>query len=229
MPLRTFPGSLAREQSVLWELTGTTISGGQTASGIMPVTRIDGGGLWKATLADVFLKTADQVRTWRALAAYCEGGAQPIIVPMCDKRFFPGTFTNPVVPHSDDSPHSDDAPYDGSIVAAMVFGSYPLRATTIIMNLSEGTELRGGEHFSINHPVAGWRLYRVIGVDGDEVSFRPPLRELVDDGTDIEFDHPRCIMRLATFDAMDLTLHMRKYGNPTVNFIEAFPPFPPEL
>src|SRR5262245_58327413 len=89
MPLKTFPVELQRENSILWELTGTTISGGQTASGIIPLTRLDGGGLWKATLADVPLVTRDQVLAWRAITVYCDGGAQPIILPMCDLRQAP--------------------------------------------------------------------------------------------------------------------------------------------
>ena len=69
MALKTFPTILARENSLLWELTGSTISGGQTSSGIIPMTRLDGGGLWKAKLGDVPLVTVDQVLAWRATAA----------------------------------------------------------------------------------------------------------------------------------------------------------------
>jgi hypothetical protein len=227
MPLKTFPASLARENSIMFELTGTTISGGQTASGVIPLTRMDGGGLWKATLADVALTTADQVRAWRAIAAYCEGGAQPIIVPMCDKRHFPGVPGNFDCPHNDDAPHSDGSDYATNSIEAIAVTAAPLRQAILHIDVTGGT-LRGGEHFSINHPVVGWRLYRIIDVEGGVlVQFRPPLREAVAAGTAIEFDHPRCVMRLASTDAMDAKLEQRKWARPTANFIEAFPPFPP--
>jgi hypothetical protein len=240
MALKTFPVILARENSLLWELTGSTISGGQTSSGIMPMTRLDGGGLWKAKLADVPLVTVDQVLAWRATAAYCEGGAQPIILPMCDLRHAPipllngqRVFNLPDVPHSDDSPHSDNAPYAHNFqptIIATGAGPRPLRSTTIAISVTQGGQLKGGQYFSIDHPVVGPRLYRIVDVAaGNVCTIRPPLREaLTAAATPLEFNHPACVMRLATTDAMDLTLTMRKYGNPTADFIEAFPPYPPE-
>lgn len=238
MPLKTFPVVLQRENAILWELTGTTISAGQTASGVMPITRMDGGGLWKATLADVPLVTVDQVLAWRATATYCEGGVQPIILPMCDLRHAPVLMSNgqrvvrtDEVPHSDLTPYDDDTPYSGFVIPIMATaeGPLPLRATTIVIDVTQGGDLQGGQYFSIDHATVGPRLYRIVDVadDGMTCTFRPPLREAITvSSTPLEFNHPACVMRLATTDAMDLTLQLRKYGNPTANFIEAFPPFP---
>lgn len=240
MALKTFPVILQRENAILWELTGTTISGGQTASGVMPMARLDGGGLWKATLSNVALVEIDQVLAWRATAAYCDGGAQPIILPMCDLRHAPvpliggqRIFHIDDVPHSDLSLHDDDTPFAHNIqttIAAYADGPIPLRSTTIGIHVTQGGALKGGQYFSIEHPTVGPRLYRIVDVDdtGTLCTIRPPLREeLTAATTPLEFNHPACVMRLATSDAMDLTLQMRKYGTPTVNFIEAFPPFPP--
>lgn len=234
--MQTFPDILHRENAMLFELMGQTITGGQTASGVIPVTRTDAGGLWKATLADVFLHTPEQVRTWRAIAGICDGGATPIIVPMCDKRFYPAPIvsgrriTTLPVPHSDDSPHSDGSPYDSMIVQAEI-GAAALRATTVTISIFTGEPLQGGEHFSIEHDGAmSHRLYRIVSVAttgaGSVCEIRPPLRAAVEDGDALDFDHPRCVMRLATPDAMDLLLEQRKFGKPTVSFLEAFPPYP---
>jgi hypothetical protein len=238
MALKTFPTILARENAILWELTGSTISGGQTAGGVVPMTRMDGGGLWKAKLSDVPLVTRDQVLAWRATAAYCEGGAQPIILPMCDMRHAPVPLVNgkpffglPDVPYSDLSRHSDDTPYAHGIQTAIIAsadGPLPLRSTTITIHISQGGQLMGGQYFSIDHPTLGPRLYRIVDVAGNVCTIRPPLREALTASTPLEFNHPACVMRLTTSDAMDLTLTMRKFGNPTADFIEAFPPFPPE-
>jgi hypothetical protein len=48
--LRQYPDALLTFVKLSWELMGMTVGSGQTASGVMPVARIDGGGLWKATL-----------------------------------------------------------------------------------------------------------------------------------------------------------------------------------
>lgn len=243
MALKRFPDILQRENAILWELTGTTISGGQTSSGIVPLTRMDGGGLWKATLANVALVTIDQVLAWRATAAYCEGGAQPIILPMCDLRHAPiPLIGGQRVFHVDDVPHSDFSPFDDNtlyqhniqtMISASADGPLALRATSIAIHVSVGGQLKGGQYFSIDHAVLGPRLYRIVEITfdfgaGGVCEIRPPLREaLTAPSTPVNFNHPECVMRLASSDAMDLTLQMRKYGTPTVDFLEAFPPFPP--
>jgi len=210
--LKTWPVELQREQSILWELTGTTISGGQTSSGVMQVTRLD-------------------------------GGAQPIVLPMCDLRHAPIPLINGQrifhvddVPHSDLSPFDDDTPYQHNIQTTIIAtgdGPLPLRATSIAIRVTQGGMLKPGQYFSIDHPTVGPRLYRItdtFGITPDVTQaiceIRPPLREATTGNTPLEFNHPACVMRLASVDAMDLTLQMRKYGTPTVNFIEAFPPFP---
>jgi hypothetical protein len=228
--IKTFPATIARENSILFELTASTITAGQTASGIIPLTRMDGGGLWKASFNDVSIISPDQVRTWRAIAAYCEGGAQPIIVPMCDRRYLPGLLplADQDTPHSDETPHSDDTPYTMALtIQAFIQTAAPLRSTLLHITFTSGGPFVAGNHFSINHPGLGPRLYRVVEYDGSAIcEIRPPLRGPVTASTPIELERPACVMRLATSDAMDLTLTQRKFGSPTVNFIEAFPPFP---
>jgi len=56
------------------------------------------------------------------------------------------------------------------------------------------------------------------------VTFRPPLRGAVPSGTRIEFDNPRCVMRLAEPQSMELTLELRRVGTPSVSFVEYFYP-----
>lgn len=236
--LHYFPESLMRESAILFELMGTSISGGASAANQQPAARFDGGGLWKATMTDVSLRTADQVRAWRALTAICDGIAQPIIVTMCDKRHFPAPLVNggrlvalDDVPHSDDASFDDDTDYASDVVEASLAVAAALRDTAITIDITAGGDLMGGEYFSIDHEDLRWRLYRLrTAVDnGDgtwDCTIRPPLRAAVAIGAALQFDRPKCVMRLATPEAMDLTLSLRKFGKPTVSFIEAFPPFP---
>jgi hypothetical protein len=226
-----FPPSLLRERSTRWALTGNTITPGQTSAGAFPVARMDGGGLWVAELGNVVLSTADHIRTWRAIAAAADGGAEPIIVPSCDKLTFPAPLVDgePVyswgdIPHSDGTLFSDGSGYYLPVVEAEAASDATLRATTMDITMTVGGELRGGEVFSIEHPTMGWRRYEIASVDedGDTITFRPPLREAVSAGTALEFDQPKCLMRLASGDAMALTLDMRRFGGPSATFVEWF-------
>ena len=238
MTLFYFPAPLLRERSVSFGLRGVAIGGGQTASGAMPTTTIDGGGIWGAELTDIPLATADQVRAWRALVAICDSGAMPIVVPMGDKRFMPAPLVNgvplaviPKVPHSDGSTFSDGSPYVSDVVEATLADDASLRATALVVRLATGSAFRGGEHFSIDHDTLRWRLYliRTATPNGDgtfNVTIRPPLRADVKSGAVLQFDVPKCVMRLAAPDAAKLTLDMRHIGKPSISFIEAFPPFP---
>jgi hypothetical protein len=58
-----------------------------------------------------------------------------------------------------------------------------------------------------------------------EVGIRPPLREATAAAVRAEFDYPKCVMKLAKPDAMDLALERRIFGAPSVQFVEDFPPF----
>ena len=221
-----------RERSGSWQLLSSTISPGQTLYGAAPRIRTDGGGLWRCEYGAINLRSPDHVRTWRALDALCDGGVSPIIVPMCDKRHFPAPIVdgNPVysidqIPHSDDTLFSDGSGYTQSVVDASVGQDAPLRAVSLTVFFLVGGPLRGGEFFSIEHETQGWHLYQVATVDDDGViTFRPPLREAVTEGTYLEFDRPRCVMMLADPNVMKLTLSMRRFADPDVSFIEYFYP-----
>jgi hypothetical protein len=236
--LRYFPEALLGPAKLSWELGGAAISGGQTASGIMPVSRLDGGGLWKVTMTGVPTFTPDRRRSWHALTAIGDGGVQPIIVPCREMVDAPWPLVGgiaqmslPAVPHSDDSSFSDGSLYDNSMIAAKLTAAAVLRATSLTISVTTGDDLHGGEYFSIDHATNRWRLYRirtaVKNLDGTwAVTIRPPLREDVLANVVIEFDRPKCVMRLAAADSMDATFETAWNGTQSAMFVEAFPPFP---
>src|SRR5581483_2155311 len=212
-----FPGDLLREANLLWEIQGTVLSGGQTATGAMPITRLDGGGLWKCTLGQVGLWDADRRRSWRALTAICDGVAQPIVVPVHDMVDQPWPLiggvpdmTFDIVSHDDGTFFYDGTGYESGLIEINCAGGASLRETGMNVRIVAGDDLKGGEHFSIDHPDLRHRLYRVrTAVDNGggswAITFRPPLRADVLDGTQLNFDRPQCVMRLAKPDAMDAT------------------------
>lgn len=317
-----WPACLMRDRRIMWALTASTLSGGRTLSGAEHRARVDGGGLWMATMSDVQVSSADQVRAWRAIAAILDGGATPVVLANRDVRFAPwsdSTTTEQIEStNSDDSTCSDDTPYVSDLIVAEVIEDAALRATTLVINMQHGSALQGGEYFSILHDTFSHRIYQIGRVDKlDEytptsqaftvtiavpavfsatghglvedqavrlktsgalptglaelttyyviatgltanafrlsatqggaaintsgtqsgqhsvlsggihtLTIRPPLREAVEEGDRVEFDHPKCVMQLATPDAMDLVLEHRSHGQSTVKFIESFPPWP---
>jgi hypothetical protein len=65
------------------------------------------------------------------------------------------------------------------------------------------------------------RTVQMTGANTATITFRPPAREAVSAGTEMEFDRPVCRMRLATDAEMDLDLDLvAPWSYPTVNFIE---------
>jgi hypothetical protein len=67
--------------------------------------------------------------------------------------------------------------------------------------------------------------HRVVAGGFATVTIRPPLREATAAGTRVEFDYPKCIMRLAEADTMTLNLDVRRFGTGSVKIEEDFPPF----
>jgi hypothetical protein len=104
--------------------------------------------------------------------------------------------------------------------------SAALRTTTLQVAFVDAAPLLGGEPFSILHPVRGKRLYGIHSVGETvggvtEITIRPPLREAIAAGTELDFDNPGCVMRLANPDwlsALDPAHEMTA----APNWIEAF-------
>lgn len=146
---------------------GTAASGGRALSGATTSARLDGGGLWVASLRQVQVATADQVRAWRALAAVLDGGATPVTVEARDARFAPfrdSSVEQAEATNNDDSTLGDGSVYTSQRIQAEVFAAAALRATTLVVNVDIGAALRGGEHFSLYHSTHKYRMYRVGSV-----------------------------------------------------------------
>jgi hypothetical protein len=230
-----FPGAVLRETTLTWTLTGRTVSAGQTGGGFEPMAETTGGGLWSAELASIPVRTTQQVHAWRALEGLLDSGATQVVVPMCDKRYFPAPVVNGsrLVTYGD-QPLDDGVLFDdGSgiiqpVVVASIAAAAPLRATEVRLNFMAGSPLQGGEHFSLTHPNIGDRIYRVIRIRLDAltgqsiVTIRPPLREAVTALSVADFDQPKCVMRVAQPESMKLALAQRKWGSPSAMFVESF-------
>jgi hypothetical protein len=219
-----WPDAVLRPQNVAFDLAPRTLAGPSSVSGFTQVVASD-AGIWKAKFGGIIVNRRQRVLAFRAIDALLEGRMTPILVPLC-RGYQPvpagavdaGLYQE--VPHSDDAFFDDDTGYVGTVNDVTASAGAPARAVSIPVEIGYAGEIEPGQHFSI-----GERLYRVRGIvvagpTAATITFRPPLREAVASGDRLEFDNPICRMRLATDDAMNLELQLRRFGSPTVEFIE---------
>jgi hypothetical protein len=176
-------------------ILGASVSGGTSLSGFEDVVQADGGGYRAADLTNGSARTREQNLAIRAFVDEV-GTTQAFTALLCVEKHFQPVLGRPTLSmHDWNKPIADGAPDKG---AAYIAGAAAaLRATTMAITGTSEIALVGGELFSINHPTWGWRVYRVTSFDGSNITFRTPLREAVTTGTPLEFDVPRCQMKLA--------------------------------
>lgn len=208
MALRTFHPCSFNFGSTNIRRVGNVIDGGTSLSGLNDLIEADGGGYIAADFTNGFTRDASDGKAWRAQTDAMDSGATPVVVLLCaEKNFQPVNGRPATSPHEWNKPIADDAPDKGAAYTASANAA--LRATTLAITGNSERPITGGELFSINHLTWGWRAYRIdpdgLKEDGT-IGFRPPLREAVTAATPLEFDTPRCVMRLA-----------QKTDNPTDN------------
>lgn len=236
IPLR-WPAFLMRENSLVWQIRHRTIDPGPSMALLSRPVNATGGGLWACKLNSVIITEAVHEMAWDAIDALMDGGTTPVVLPRCCSRTAPWPVINGVVtrraaalPYSDGSYFSDGSGYDGGPVIIVRAAAAGLRTVTLRVAVDQGSALQPGMHFSIDHATKGWRLYRIAAVSvvsqGDnagvyDIEIRTPLREAIGDDTPMEFDRPRCFMRLVTPDDMGLDLVLRRTATPSISFLEA--------
>jgi hypothetical protein len=219
-----WPDAVLRPQNVAFDLAPRTLAGPSSVSGFTQVVASD-AGIWKAKFGSVVINRRQHVLAFRAIDALLEGRMTPILVPLC-RGYQPvpvgavdaGLYSQ--VPHSDDAFFDDGSGYVSTVIEVTASADAAARAVSVPVDIGYAGEIEPGQHFSI-----GERLYRIRGITfasptSATLSFRPPLREAVTAGDRLEFDNPVCRMRLASDDAMNLELQLRRFGSPSVEFIE---------
>lgn len=191
-----WPYDLVPPRTDRWWLRGVTIEPGITTAGTAPAIRTDGGGVWCGEQT-FLVHTRDQIKALRALDAALDSGIGHIVAWSHEAPFAPGNLTVGSVEHENGQPFGDGSSYNSAPAGATIVADAPLRATIITVAMISGI-LQGGEHFSIDHPAKGKRRYRVTRVlDDDQVEIRPPLREAVAEGDEMNFLRVGCRCRLA--------------------------------
>lgn len=216
-----FPTCTFAPNGVDADLARRTVSGGVALSGAEDLIGTDGGGRVTLEFQDFYLDDPAVAGAYRALSTLSDGGVTPFFVPFCDARHQP-TNGRVSVPHSDGASFSDESEYQQGDASAVTAAAAPLRATTITLTgINFPRPLHGGEWFSIDHPTYRHRAYRVGMINGDSITFRPPLREAVPAGTPLNFADPLCTMRVDGDMRSGSTLGYAEA--PSLRFVEHFP------
>lgn len=221
-----FPTRLFAPSSIQPRLVGQAVGGGASLSGEAQLAEVGGGGRWVVEFGDSNLLTREKVLAWRRFVAAADGGATSLLVPLGDRRHQP---VNSHYAGSDafgtDTWAADESAWTAEEVTASASAA-ALGATALTFTFTGPKPLLGGEHFSIHHATWGWRLYRVTrvvsggsgGGGSTSVQVRPPLREAIGTSTPLNFESPRCLMRVD--GDLSETLDMLRFGRATARFVE---------
>ncbi|NGO51607.1 hypothetical protein [Allomesorhizobium camelthorni] len=217
-----WPIHVLRARDISVDVSPRSLRGPASVSGFSQVVSSD-AGLFKITLGGIIIRSRAEVLAFRAIANLLEGQLNPINIPIC-RAYQPvpagavaaGLYDE--VPHSDDAYFDDDTGYVGTVIDVVAAANAAVRAVSMTVTVNYAGDIESGQHFS----VGDGRLYRVRTFDADTgaLTFRPPLREAVTAGDRLEFDNPILRCRLAADDSMNLELAGRRFGSPSVAFLE---------
>lgn len=224
MATMLWPRSVLKPKRDPFNIAPRTLAGPSSVSGVSQVTASD-AGIWKATYDQIIIKRGSaSVLAFRAIANLLEGRLHPILLPRCCAyQPFDPDWKDLLkgVPHSDTSPFQDGGLYRSRAIDIRLTSNIPLRGTTANIALVSVGQLQPGQDFSIGERMYRIRTVQMTGEAAATITFRPPAREAVPAGTEMEFDRPVCRMRLASDNEMDLDIDLTQpWTFPTVNFIE---------
>ncbi len=197
--MKVFPTCLFAPNGTDAYIERRVISGGTAINGDETLIETSGGGRVALELSDFDLDDPEVARAWDAIDAYMDGGVRPMIVPWCDPAHQP-SYHFDGVPHSDDTSFSDGTLYHTGGTSVSLSADVALGATILQIDI---TLLKGNPlgWFSINHDVIGHRAYKVAEILAQTdttatISVRPRLRRATSAGATLDFEKPRCVMRI---------------------------------
>ncbi|MFK4794677.1 hypothetical protein [Sphingobium sp. ZW T5_29] len=205
----------------------SVISGGTALDGEETIIQTDGGGRWEISLSGIALRTPQLIRKWDAWTGYMAGGGQPFLVPLVSVQTAPrpiagGVLARPSSISADDEFFPESVRYAAPYIVAECVSGALLRSTSIIIKVTQGARLEGGEKFSING--RAHKIVRVTARDGQEVDcvITPPTREAVPIGAAVNFEWPVVQCRAAIGQDLAANLAFGRRAEVSVSFVEDF-------
>lgn len=206
-PLQWPAGILDRESMLSWELDPASEMSPPALDGTEQGRNSIGGPRWRMTMAGVQLRKSFQVLLWQKMEGLIEGTKNPVELPFR----VPG-----------------QAPVPAANTVKVIGGGWAARAVSGRIELTDSGEINEGSHFSdFDGTLYGRRMYRVLtvaAVGGNptwrDITFLPPLRFAAANNHGIDFKTPSCVMKLAQGDGMRLELRLRRFADPSPDFVE---------
>ncbi len=221
-----WPLCLLSPRAVSADIVPFTRTGGRTLGGIETATRTD-LGYWVVQYSSILIENRDrrQWQTWQAVRQLFGGRAghmaMPIVsslsAPYASGRYEPRIETQ----HSDQSLFDDGSSYIQGAINIVSHGVTPLGATTMQLRIVNAADNLVGVRFSYRHAL--YETGPVIDVNGDiwTVPVSPSVRAPIPSGSELEFDYPTVLCRLAEDRGMDITADgMAKIATPSISFVE---------
>lgn len=209
-------------------MSGAARYGGRTLNGSARVTSWQAGGLWRGKYIQIGLHEPEKVLLLEAIEAILDAGAEPMAIPLLPLARAPLSYATGPAPHSDGSPFSDDSEYAGSNIRGVLAENAEIFGTLLTFTWSGPVHIFGGD-FEVAAP-EGPRAHRIkrfrsrAGAPGAfiyQVEISPPLRCDLVAGAPLDFENPRCLMRLTNPEAFAPVLEFGEYGFIDAEFVEA--------
>lgn len=223
MPIMVWPRELIIPESCSMRLRNMSVSGGRGPSGGEQVSR-GPGGYWEFNGNGFGLKSASEIRAWRATIAGLDGRAGRILMTPFDGLQQPLGYPVSVPWEEEDILWDPDTPWESGVTNIAVDGDTAQGATSINVTWT-GTGPTSGIYFSarVGSLYTFHWVSRLVstGDTSATLTIRPRLRIALPDATLLEFDDPRCLMQLATDDEGELMVQAASTGRPNLRLVEA--------
>lgn len=226
MALTIIPIDLFNPPTVKVSPRPTVIDGGTAINGEQDVIETDRGGRWAAEFSGISINSPALERRWRQWDAYLSGGARVVAVPCLTIRTAPRphagrTFMRTPELYKDDPLFPTVVRYASPYIVANAASALAVGGVQMVITISQGARLEGGEVFSINH--RAYVIERVVGRSGQSatVIINPPARAAIANGAALNFEWPTFQGRLAVGQDLAAAMEFR-YGTVSMSFVEDF-------
>jgi hypothetical protein len=228
-----FPAHLFNPTSVRAGVMPTVISGGTAISGDETVIQTDGGGRWRVEYSDIDIDDPALERLWDQWVSYLSGGARAVLVPLLSLATAPRPYVGAPDADPSDLFWDDDAfpsfvQFASPHILANTVYYAPVRATTLTIDVKQGSRLRGGEKLSVDG--RAYLIERVISrsdfLPGDgqraECVISPPLRREIVNPASLNFDWPLVQCRAEIGQSLIPDMELGMFSTTSISFVEDF-------
>lgn len=220
------PAHVLKPNPVRADVVPRVIRGGVALDDQEDVIQTDGGGRWNINWGEIDLDDIYNRQLWDAWTAHLAGGAQSVLVPILSLETAPRPIAgNGLAVPSDIVANDDWFPtsvgFASPHIIATVGADAAVRATSIVIDVGQGSEILPGMKFGLGGNRA-YKVERVTARDGLTATCKitPPLRAAIEAGDPVEFDWPVVECRAVIGQTLAPDISFGLFGTVSVSFVE---------